>query len=268
MSDTLYSATSAARSLASMVAAIRGLAASGASKHIVTRLHVELNKKYPAAFGAIAAAAMELRRLRGAAVRFGDVVAPTAHEAAVVMLYALNRELLGVEIVSRKLLQTWPDADEVLAEITLEHTWAIDAREKVRKLNGDNPTPAPSDKGRAAPLKQQSKAEGGEPLAAAPPAAPEAPPTARHSADFRSVHWFGAKHSFTPTQAACVKLLWEAWENRTPEVGQEWILQHPDVESESKRLVDLFKVHAAWGTMIVKGRTDGSFRLAGEPLAG
>jgi hypothetical protein len=89
-------------------------------------------------------------------------------------------------------------------------------------------------------------------------------PPARHSKDFRSVHWFGVDHSFTPTQAACVKVLWEAWENATPDLGQETILEHPEVEAESGRLVDLFKGHAAWGTMIVKGKSAGAYRLA-EP---
>jgi hypothetical protein len=98
-----------------------------------------------------------------------------------------------------------------------------------------------------------------------PPVAPPAPevlPPARHGPDFRSVHWYGNDYTFTPTQAACVKVLWEAWKNGTPEVGQETILEHPQVEAESKRLVDVFKDHPAWGTMIVKGQTAGAYKLA------
>jgi hypothetical protein len=80
--------------------------------------------------------------------------------------------------------------------------------------------------------------------------------------DFRSVHWFGNNHSFTRTQAACVKVLWAAWENGTPELDQQTVLTAPEVDSESKRLADLFKDHPAWGTMLVQGKTAGSYRLA------
>jgi hypothetical protein len=93
---------------------------------------------------------------------------------------------------------------------------------------------------------------------------PIVPPTllsARHSLDFRSVHWFGANFTFSPTQAACMKVLWQAWENGTPELGQATILEHPEVEAESKRLVDVFKGHPAWGTILTKGTTNGTFRL-------
>jgi hypothetical protein len=88
---------------------------------------------------------------------------------------------------------------------------------------------------------------------------------ARHSKDFRSVRWYGDDYHFSPTQAACVKVMWEEWEKGTPDLGQETILEHPEVEAESKRLVDVFKGHPAWGKMIVKGRTAGSYRLAGKP---
>ncbi len=84
----------------------------------------------------------------------------------------------------------------------------------------------------------------------------------RHGPDFRSCHWFGTDYTFTAMQAACVKVLWEAWNNGTPEVGQQTILETANLESA--RLKDLFKDHAAWGTMIVEGSTNGAFRLA-EP---
>jgi hypothetical protein len=82
---------------------------------------------------------------------------------------------------------------------------------------------------------------------------------AHHSLDFRSVHWFGQDHTFTASQAACVKVLWEAWEQGHPEVSQLAVLV--EVEKASERLVDLFKGHPAWGTMIVRGKTKGAYRL-------
>jgi hypothetical protein len=77
--------------------------------------------------------------------------------------------------------------------------------------------------------------------------------------DFRSVRWFGKEFFFTPHQAACVRTLWENWENGTPEVGQETVLSR--ASCTTKRLVDLFKEHEAWQTTIVSGTTKGSFRL-------
>ena len=50
-------------------------------------------------------------------------------------------------------------------------------------------------------------------------------PDAAHSPDFRSVPWFGQTYTFSPNQAACVKLLWENWESKTPEVGLHCILE-------------------------------------------
>jgi hypothetical protein len=88
----------------------------------------------------------------------------------------------------------------------------------------------------------------------------------RHSPDFTSVIWFGISYSFTPGQAAIVRRLWEAWENGTPELNQQAILE--DAGLESKRLSDLFKKHPAWKVMIVAGRTRGSFRLAPPGLDG
>jgi hypothetical protein len=92
---------------------------------------------------------------------------------------------------------------------------------------------------------------GGGPPPMPGPAPSPATPTSfpRHSADFRSVHWFGADYTFTPTQAAIVRQLWEAWEDGTPGVGQETLLA--GAGSEGSRLRDLFRAHAAMGSMIV-----------------
>ncbi len=89
----------------------------------------------------------------------------------------------------------------------------------------------------------------------------EAPlPVRRPGPDYRDVLWHGANHKFTATQAAVVKVLWEAYTNETPDVGQETLLEKAG--SDAKRLSDLFKGHAAWDTMIVEGTTRGTRRLA------
>jgi len=79
-----------------------------------------------------------------------------------------------------------------------------------------------------------------------------------HSPDFRSVNWGGNQYSFTNNQAAYVKMLWEAWENGTPEVGQAYLQTAIDSESALRHL---FRNHPAWRTMIVPGNTKGTFRL-------
>ncbi|MCK4824777.1 hypothetical protein KA005_53990, partial [bacterium] len=84
----------------------------------------------------------------------------------------------------------------------------------------------------------------------------------RHSPDFRSVNWFGTVHYFTATQAAIVKLLWDARKNQTPDIGQQTLLV--TVESDSNRLVDVFKGHKTYKKLIGNGETKGSYRLT-EP---
>jgi hypothetical protein len=97
-------------------------------------------------------------------------------------------------------------------------------------------------------------------------ATPDGTPLARHSADFRSVHWYGTYYTFTSAQAACVKVLWQAWKNGTSEIAQDTILD--EIDAAGNRLIDLFRdrnsesgYHPAWGTMIVSGSTKGSFCL-------
>jgi hypothetical protein len=88
----------------------------------------------------------------------------------------------------------------------------------------------------------------------------------KHSADFSHVHWpDGRDFYFTQTQAACVKLLWEAWENGTPVLHQKSVLTHTEVDSESEQLKDVFKDSRAWGTIIVPGPLRGTYRLADSP---
>jgi hypothetical protein len=91
----------------------------------------------------------------------------------------------------------------------------------------------------------------------------------RHSADFRSVNWFGVSYSFTALQAACVRVLWEAWENGTPEVSGERILESSDTDRDTRRIDTVFQNHPAWRTMIVGGSTKGTYQLCapGDPSA-
>jgi hypothetical protein len=124
------------------------------------------------------------------------------------------------------------------------------------------PTPAPAGQGSTLamtatdPARQQST----------PPADSTTPPRLdperfRHGPDYRDCMWNGTHYTVTATQAACVKVLWEAWEHGTPEVGQQHILE--TAGSESSSLKDVFKGSTAWKTMIVSTR-QGLFRLA-EP---
>ena len=84
-----------------------------------------------------------------------------------------------------------------------------------------------------------------------------------HSPDFRSVDWGGQKFSFTGQQAAVVKILWESFENGTPEVGDAYLQETTD--SNADRLKDVFRKHGAWATMIVEGQTKGSHCLEPNP---
>lgn len=82
-----------------------------------------------------------------------------------------------------------------------------------------------------------------------------------HSTDFRSVRWFGRPYTFTATQAACVQVLWQNWEQGTPVISELTILDQAG--SAGDRLRDVFDKgkHSAWGTMIRPGGK-GVFQLA------
>lgn len=141
--DDLDAAASAARYLASMAASIRALPAAGATEDTIKRLTTELNQRYPDAHAAIRAVAIELRRARDRSAVIGDIVAPTAHEVALEMVHTLNRERFGVEIVGRKCVEVWPNADQVIAEIELEYEKAKHARGQNTPLSPQEPPPPP-----------------------------------------------------------------------------------------------------------------------------
>ena len=91
-------------------------------------------------------------------------------------------------------------------------------------------------------------------------------PVFKHSSDFRSVCWGAQQFAFTPTQAPIVKLLVENWQNGTPDVGSEYLLEN--VDSPQSRLVDVFRNCKAWGTMIIDGATKGTKRIADPAIDG
>lgn len=86
-----------------------------------------------------------------------------------------------------------------------------------------------------------------------------------HTADFRSVLWNGETYALSPTQARCVELLWVATDRGCPDVSQDFILER--LESGCTRLRDLFRGkeragHRAWGRLVIRGATRGTYRLS------
>lgn len=76
--------------------------------------------------------------------------------------------------------------------------------------------------------------------------------TATHGPDFRNVTWYGTRYIFSPKQAACIRIFWEAWMEGNPWVADGTILQKAGV-GDRQRLRDVFRNHNAWGSMIVQG---------------
>ena len=107
-----------------------------------------------------------------------------------------------------------------------------------------------------------------QPLPATPATPTLAAGEGRHSPDFRSVYWFGTTYGpFTPLQAAVVRILWEAWENQTPDVSSDYLLERAGSDTENRSLSMLFtgskQGRKAWGTLIAASGK-GIYRLA-EP---
>ena len=90
--------------------------------------------------------------------------------------------------------------------------------------------------------------------------AEEAMPNFRASEDYRSVSWQGQEFRFTATQAKVVRLLREAQLSKTPEIGQDQLLEKAG--SQLSQLRDLFRRNPAWRKLIISGSTRGSFRLS------
>jgi hypothetical protein len=94
-------------------------------------------------------------------------------------------------------------------------------------------------------------------------------PRASHSPDFASINWFGKPYGFTPTQRRIVAVLWQAWEQGTPDVSEQTILR--EAESDSGGLRMLFRGSPAWDELIQRsswhGGPAGCFRLAAPVVA-
>ena len=81
------------------------------------------------------------------------------------------------------------------------------------------------------------------------------------SPDYRSVVFHGETIPLSPMQAAAVRILNEAFERGTPEVGADYVLER--IESRSLRLRDVFKGAGsrAWGRLIIYGQGKGTVRI-------
>jgi hypothetical protein len=82
-------------------------------------------------------------------------------------------------------------------------------------------------------------------------------PEVRASPDCCSVHWFGADHVFNKGQAACVRILLNAYQQGTPCIAEETIL---DAAGLNTPLRSIFRGNPAFGAMIVPAGK-GIFRL-------
>jgi hypothetical protein len=95
----------------------------------------------------------------------------------------------------------------------------------------------------------------------------EPPPGVVYTSDLRSVRWHGTLYEFTVAQAACVKVLMDALIRGVPSMSEGSILEAAGLDFNG-RLRDIFRrgpgAHA-WGRMIIRGRTRGTFRLAEQP---
>jgi hypothetical protein len=70
-----------------------------------------------------------------------------------------------------------------------------------------------------------------------------------HTPDFASVRVGEAVYTFSPKQRPVVDALWSAWEQGTLWLSHAFLQECADTDG---RIVDLFKDHPAWGTLIVK----------------
>jgi hypothetical protein len=81
----------------------------------------------------------------------------------------------------------------------------------------------------------------------------------RHSEDFRTIYHKGREYHLTLNQARIVERLWNAHQNKTPEVHQSTLLEK--LEIYSRRVRDVFKNSPALYSLVIRGEKKGTFRL-------
>jgi hypothetical protein len=82
-----------------------------------------------------------------------------------------------------------------------------------------------------------------------------------HSEDFRSWQVNDDYFVLTTRQTQVAEVLFEAYENKTPELSSEYILDRIGSESDSATLRDIFRNSKAWNNLIVKGSRRDMYRL-------
>lgn len=97
------------------------------------------------------------------------------------------------------------------------------------------------------------------------------PVTYTARADYRCVEGDdGSAYYFSPLQAACLRIIWAAHKAGHPEIHHSEVLRQS--QSFQVQLSHIFRAkrgfHEAWGTVIVKARIRGCYRIAGVKVTG
>ena len=83
-----------------------------------------------------------------------------------------------------------------------------------------------------------------------------------HGPDFKCVIFYGIEHSLSSTEALVIKILWKAYENGTPDVGQHYIINEVcGSESKIKYLRDVFAKKSIYKAIVKSGNRKGTVRL-------
>jgi len=78
--------------------------------------------------------------------------------------------------------------------------------------------------------------------------------------DHRSCRWNDQVFEFSTKQAAVMETLHKNWSNGAPALSKETLLEAAG--SDGKDVRDLFRRHEAWRTLIIPGKSRGTWRLA------
>jgi hypothetical protein len=81
-----------------------------------------------------------------------------------------------------------------------------------------------------------------------------------HSPDYRSCRYKEDLYLFTTKQARAVQILHQNYEQGTPDVGIQYILEEIGAKDKTK-IQNVFRDHPAWRKLIVLGQTKGTIRL-------